>query len=168
MDAICQIDVRPLSNYFAYGSNLLDDEIKRTTETAEPVGVAYLPGYRVKFTKHSESRGCDAASIAKDAGSIVWGFVYRVNEDDQEALKKRELGYREDQDLIALLVPDVSEISEADPIPVFTFIGENTCLDACGPSREYLDLVIRGAEERGLPADYIASLATESDVSAGI
>jgi len=50
MGALAVTDV-----YFAYGSNLLDSEIRRHAPDAEPVGVAFLTGYRLVFNKHSRS-----------------------------------------------------------------------------------------------------------------
>jgi len=50
--------------YFAYGSNLLDAEIRATCPSAVAVGAAYVPGWRVVFDKHSVRRGGDAANLS--------------------------------------------------------------------------------------------------------
>jgi hypothetical protein len=74
MDAICGLRPLPLDHlYFAYGSNLLEEEIQRDASNAEPVGVAFLPLYRLVFNKHSTTRKCDTASIEKTPLGIVWG-----------------------------------------------------------------------------------------------
>ena len=104
MDAICGRLARPGSLYFAYGSNLLDREIKVSAASAQPEGIAYLPGWRLMFNKHSKSRGDkDTADIQKCASRVVWGFVYRVTDEDKDGLKRCERGYRE-QTLKALMV----------------------------------------------------------------
>ena len=51
------------SLYFAYGSNLLDREIRRDAQDAEVIGPAYLSDHKLVFEKHSTTRCCDAASI---------------------------------------------------------------------------------------------------------
>ena len=78
--------------YFAYGSNLLDSEIRRHAPEAESVGVAFLAGYRLVFNKHSVSRGGDAASIEKSPSSVVWGYLYRLSDRDRNGLTRREKG----------------------------------------------------------------------------
>jgi hypothetical protein len=96
MDAMAGLPVAPLRNcYFAYGSNLQDTECRRTAREAQAYGVAFLPSYRLAFTKHSTTHGGDAATIKDDPTSMVWGYVYRVDDNDQEQLKKREGGYEE-------------------------------------------------------------------------
>lgn len=156
MDALCGLPVAALRNlYFAYGSNLLERELKRDAEEAEAVGVAFLPCYRLEFTKHAESRSGDAASIREHAASVVWGFVYRMHDADRAALRAREKGYRE--------IPEVTVyLKDGDgvtPQDVFTFIGAEACGRNCGPSQAYYDLVLEGARARGLPDQYIEEVA---------
>jgi hypothetical protein len=97
LDAMAGLPIRALRNfYFAYGSNLKEEECRRTAHQAESYGVAFLPGYRLAFTKHSITRNGDAANITQDSTSMVWGYVYRITEEDREALRKREGGYRDE------------------------------------------------------------------------
>lgn len=67
------------------------------------MGIAFLPGYRLTFNKHSVTRNCDAANIEKDSASMLWGFVYRMHDRDRQQLRKREKGYREISDLTVYL-----------------------------------------------------------------
>lgn len=155
MDAICGLAPSPLNNlYFAYGSNLLESEIKRHAKDAEPHDIAFLPGYRLVFTKHSETRSGDAASIEPDSGSIVWGFVYKVHDCDRERLREREKGYAERSESVFLR----SDGGDVTAVNVFTFVGEKVCATECGASHEYLSLIIDGAKSRQLPTDYISAL----------
>jgi hypothetical protein len=156
MDAIAGYPIEARKHaYFAYGSNLDPAEITKTAPDAQEVGVAYLPRYRVAFTKHAETRGGDAATITDDPTSMVWGYVYRVNDDDKTALKDREAGYDELSDATAyVLAPD----DDPTPVGVFTFIATNACQKRCGPSPEYLRIVLDGAAQRLLPPEYTARL----------
>jgi hypothetical protein len=155
MDAICDWPTAPGGLlYFAYGSNLLDAEILRTAQIAVPIGKAYVLGQRLAFEKHSKTREGDAATLVSDAVSVVWGFVYQLDGKDMELLRARDGGYREIE-LDAVLLPD-------DDTPTYSkvasFVAKEICEDRCGPSQSYLDLVIRGAEQRRLPSDYVGWL----------
>jgi cation transport regulator ChaC len=157
MDAICDSATSPLNNfYFAYGSNLLQSELLRTCADAEYVGKAFLPGYRLTFSKHSVTRKGDAASIEIDPCRMTWGVIYRMNNGDKEALKKREGGYKE-------IAVEAYLIDEEDVTPqrAFTFVGEVICTKNCGPTDEYLAIVIRGASSRGLSEGYCEQIKTE-------
>jgi hypothetical protein len=153
MDAIAGVRGEPLSIYFAYGSNLKDSECRRTAPEAEAYGVAFLPGYRLTFNKHSITRGGDAANIEHDPSSLVWGCVYRVNGDDRKALGKREGGYGE---IRKITVYKISAEPKENPTPLaaFTFEAIDKCQHHCGPPADYLALILEGLVERGLPEDY--------------
>jgi len=161
MDAICGLPVRPGSLYFAYGSNLLRDEIRVSAPNAQPEGRAYVPGWRLVFTKHSSTRAGDAASIETCASRVLWGFVYRVSAEDKDGLKDRERGYAE-KPLKVLLVEDTSDCENCTPVDAFTFVGETACPDRCGPAAAYFKLVVDGAKKRGLPEEYIRDLEAQA------
>lgn len=157
LDAMAGLPVDALRNfYFAYGSNLKDKECHRTATEARAYGVAFLPGYRLAFTKHSTDRDGDAATIKKDSTSIVWGFVYRVNDHDRKKLKKREGGYDEIGTTVYLITPTPED--DPTPLEAFTFAAKKVCSHQCGPPPAYLNLIIEGAEERNLPEDYQQSI----------
>lgn len=159
MDAICGLTTTPVTtyDYFAYGSNLLDSELAQTVPGAEPVGMAHVPCWRLSFTKHSVKRGGDAASIEPCASNVVWGFVYRIAAADWPRLVAREQGYEQVQ-LTALIVDDPTAPWSGRPATVETFRGDHVCTERCGPPRSYVELVLKGAEEKGLPADYLRAL----------
>jgi len=160
MDSLAGLPISALRNlYFAYGSNLLDSEIRRTAPEAEPVGVTFLPRHRLVFNKHSVTRHCDAASIEKDSGRMVWGFLYRMHDQDREGLRKRENGYREVPDLVVYLTS--SGTKDVTPIEVFSFEVEKACASNCGPNAAYLELIVEGARKRLLPPDYCGALESQ-------
>jgi hypothetical protein len=155
MDAICGMALAPGHLYFAYGSNLLESEMKRTAPSAKPIGRAYIPGYRLAFDKHSNTRRCDAANIRRDFSRMVWGYVYAINAEDEAALLSREGGY---SPLSATAWLNDVGADAAVMKEVFTFVGNDECASACGPSAEYVDLILEGASQRELPADYVNSV----------
>ncbi len=141
---------KPLQLYFAYGSNLLEEEFRRTAPGAAVYTRAFLPKYRLAFTKHSITWQADAATIIPDDLGVVWGLVYRIGNQDLESLRKREGGYRECEITVH---PD-----SAAPIKTLTFIAEEMCPKRCGPSVKYLEIIIQGAAEKKLPEAYCAYL----------
>jgi len=154
MDAMAGIPAEPLSSfYFAYGSNLKDVECRRTACGADAYGAAFLPGFRLTFNKHSTTRGGDAANIEHDTSSVVWGFVYRVNDNDRKALGKCEGGYVEIAKITVYLTSPTSG-DNPTPLSAFTFAAVDTCQQHCGPPADYLTLILEGVVERHLPEDY--------------
>jgi len=154
MDSIAGLPVQQLQHcYFAYGSNLLGQECQRTAPDAQEYGVAFLPGYRLAFTKHSTTRKGDAATMHPDASSMVWGFVYRVHDKDRQHLREREAGYEElPRTTVYLVAPTPGD--DPTPITAFTFAATQACPKQCGPPPTYLDLIIEGAKTRQLPDAY--------------
>ena len=124
---------------------------------ARAEGIAFLPGYRLVFTKHSVLRRCDAASIEPAACSMAWGFLYSVPLEDAEELARREGGYAK-REMTAWRVIG-GRIEEAERVDVFTFVGKAVCPVGCGPAAAYVRLIVEGARARGLPEEYVATIA---------
>lgn len=142
--------------YFAYGSNLSEREMLAKAPNARAEGLAFLPGYRLVFTKHSMMRRCDAASIERSACSMVWGLLYSIPSRDAVGLAKREGGYARRE----VAVWRSAEPPDDDPqrVDAYTFVGKVPCLRGCGPAPEYVRLIVDGASARGLPEEYVASI----------
>ena len=158
MDAICGVSLPPTTLYFAYGSNLGASEIAQTAPQAHAEGVAFLPGFRLVFTKHSQKWGGDAASIEESPTSVVWGYVYRLNPEERAALVAREGGYDE-RVLTVWRVDGTPDCQDGKPVNAIAFVGGAKCGSSCGPAQMYRDLVVEGARSRGLPTSYIDLLA---------
>jgi cation transport regulator ChaC len=157
MDAICGLVPPQPRVYFAYGSNLVEDEMLAKAPDAEPYGPAFVPGYRIVFNKHSTTRGCDAASIEKCPSRVLWGFLYRLRPEDEARLRKRESGYVEHR-VHAWRVEGIADCEGATRVDAYTFIGKTACTASCGPTEKYRTIVVDGARTRALPSDYIATL----------
>jgi len=81
-------------NYFAYGSNLDPDQMKKRAPGHRPLGVARASGYRLAFTKWSGGWGGYVADMVADETSQVWGMLYNVTPSDIASLDKKEGGYK--------------------------------------------------------------------------
>jgi gamma-glutamylcyclotransferase (GGCT)/AIG2-like uncharacterized protein YtfP len=76
--------------YFAYGSNLDQDQMEDRCPGAELVYAASMDGYRIAFTGHSMGRRGAVATIVKHKGGKVDGLVYSLTADDVRALDRCE------------------------------------------------------------------------------
>ena len=124
----------------------------------ELIGKAVLPDHALCFPRSSPVRNCGVAGIVAKAAAEVWGVVYRLNARDLAALDKRE-GYdpakpfhvnRYNRLTIRVLMDDgalecLTYMARQEP-------GHHV------PSMAYMQAIIEGAVENGLPEDYVAAL----------
>ena len=68
--------------YFAYGSNLSQEQMLARCPSAEVVGVARLPGYRLAFAGFSQAWGGAVATVLRAPAAYVPGILYRVSGED--------------------------------------------------------------------------------------
>ncbi|XP_013134627.1 PREDICTED: gamma-glutamylcyclotransferase-like [Papilio polytes] len=151
--------------YFAYGSNMLDRRIHLRNPTAEFYSPAVLKGYRLDFNLYVPSWRGAAATIVTDPGSSVWGAVWIIERkqmyrlDEQEGVHLRwyvpinvTVTTPQGRDLIARTYREIillPKLSEGETLP-----------PARRPSNTYLQVMILGAYEAGLPPQYIGYLHT--------
>ena len=144
--------------YFAYGSNMSGQQMRTRCPDHECLGVAVLNDHALCFPRHSSIRNCGVAGLAETPGAQVWGVVYRLHDEDLAALDKRE-GYdpakpfhenRYNRQTVRVLM-DGRDL-ECLTYSAWHEPGEHV------PSADYLATMIAGAEENGLPAEYVAEL----------
>lgn len=142
--------------YFAYGSNLHPERLRRRTPSCEAVGVAELPGYALRFHKRGRPCGsgkCDAY-FTGDPEDRVHGVVYRLDPRERRALDDCEgLGFGYEMRWTQLRCgPALYE--------VFFYVARPPHVDpGARPFSWYRDLVLHGARYHGLPAGYCARIA---------
>jgi hypothetical protein len=138
--------------YFAFGANMAS-EVLVARRGLRPVwsAAAALPGHRLVF----DLPGLpfvepSFASVAPDPEARVHGVVWALSPSDLRRLDGFESGrYRR--------TPLPVEILGRGPAHAEVYVNRRPAR-ARPPSRRYLDLLARGAEEHGLPADYVAWL----------
>ena len=151
--------------YFAYGSNMSSRRLQHPTRapSAVHVGLASVSGYRLAFDKAStDGSGKADCEHTGDLTSQVFGGLFRVSTADKAALDRAEgavgakAGYRR----IELEVATAKGKAEA-----VTYLATNKQPDLL-PYPWYIQHVLVGAREFGLPADHIAAiqrLSTQPD-----
>jgi cation transport regulator ChaC len=88
------------------------------------------------------------------------GVVYRLTSDEVAQLTKKERGYKLETISVQPLNPeeDGEDLTEA---LAFVSSQGNILIQPVPPTRRYADLIVGGAELRGLPSDYIDWLRIE-------
>lgn len=144
--------------YFAYGSNMHSDTLRGRRGVAYRRAVAVrVPGWRVVFDKPPLIPIGEAyANLVPAPGDAALGVAFEVAEDDHAHIELTEgvlIGnYRRVE------VP-VHPLGACPHPPVVAASLASQRRDATlRPSRRYMALLIAGAEEHGLPAEYVAWL----------
>ena len=131
--------------YFAYGSNILVQQMYERTGRVRRVVRCELRGYRLAFNKHSVRWGV-AANIVEDHRRSVWGVAYQMDAEALLTMDGFEPGYRRS----AVMVHTESRES----ISAVAYVALQVRHDLSPPD-EYVQKILRGAREHGLPDHYI-------------
>jgi len=137
--------------YFAYASNMEPRRFRRLCPGGTVVGPARLPGYRLAFSRYSRQRRGGSADVVPDPESEVWGVLYEVDEGDLAAMDRSEgvpAAYHRE---VVMVVDEAGEERQA-----VTYLANRT--GEFLPHKEYLRVIVQGAEARGLPPEYIEGL----------
>ena len=132
-----------MTRYFAYGSNMWNEQMLKRCPHSRKIGVAVLPGYRWIIT----SRGY--ASVVPSADDSVEGVLFELTTGDEEAMDRFEgvsVGHYRKQVLPVNL--DGKSIDAMVYIDLITDEGE--------PKEEYIDRINAGLADAGLSDAYVA------------
>jgi gamma-glutamylcyclotransferase (GGCT)/AIG2-like uncharacterized protein YtfP len=147
--------------YFAYGSNLDFAQMRQRCPSAQFVGIAKLPEYKLDFTRRSRQRECGVSDVVVSPGNAVWGAVYEITEIDFGRLDQTE-GFRPgrptSQNSYNREQCHVWRDGDQNrPLLVWLYLGNPQPTPPL-PNQEYKQLLVNGAKFWHLPADYIAEL----------
>lgn len=151
--------------YFGYGSNLLSKRIHLFNPSAVRQCIARLDNHRLDFGYDSKLWKGKVATIVPDEGEHIWGAVWRINMENMKDLDRQEEVERNIYQPIDVRVQ--TENSENITCrcymltnqPVKIPKGDSVPLER-RPSISYLNVIINGAIESGLPDYYIEKLRT--------
>jgi gamma-glutamylcyclotransferase len=145
--------VFPVMLYFAYGSNMLTQRLQKRVSSAKPKSTAVLFAYELKWHKRS-SDGSGKCDIAENKGSMVHGIIFEMDSTQLPVLDKAEglgKGYHHQQ--VTVTLPDEA-ILEA-----LAYAADPSHIDpTLKPYDWYYRLVVAGAIQHALPAQYIAGI----------
>jgi gamma-glutamylcyclotransferase (GGCT)/AIG2-like uncharacterized protein YtfP len=149
MDYICKVrepEREETVLYFAYGSNMKSERLKKRAPSATSKGIAYLPKKRLVFNKISTD-GSGKANIVEDPKSLVWGVLFEIKIQEMDRLDKNEAGYQR-------MNVNVKTDKSVNAITYISFGIDEDIL----PFDTYKTLVVEGANEFSLPSEYIVEI----------
>jgi gamma-glutamylcyclotransferase (GGCT)/AIG2-like uncharacterized protein YtfP len=143
--ALCQSE--QYHNYFAYGSNMAEQQMKQRCPSAEKVGVGTLRDHKLVFNRRGSYRPGGVASVTQKEGERVYGVVWRIASSDMSRLDETEDPDAYQRTVATVFGLDGSSwrayLYEAIPEGVFE------------PDKDYLDLMLDAAAEAELPEEYV-------------
>jgi hypothetical protein len=134
--------------YFAYGSNLDVNQMKRRCPESKIKVAGYLRGYRLNFTWYSPGWGGGVADVVVDTQKVVWGVAYELTIKDLELLDFYE-GYPEIYTRFQTSIE--TSMGTLNDVRVYSVVNKSTFIL---PAREYLEIIKRGADRFEFPDDY--------------
>lgn len=125
-------------NYFAYGSNINFNRMKRRVgDFLEPV-IGKLNGYELKFNKKSKD-GSGKANIVVNPEEVIEGRLFELTDKQLIKLESYEKGYHRE---------DVQINVEDKEISAITYVADANKIDnSLKPTEDYLDLIVCSAHE---------------------
>ncbi len=139
--------------YFAYGSNMLKERLRARVCGALALSKVCMLGYRLRFNKKSDD-GSGKCNIAETGSQKdrVHGVIFEVPKEQLPRLDEAE-GFKKGYDHKYIPLPDRPKES------ALAYVAETNHIDErLLPYRWYHELIVAGAEQHGLPPDYIAEL----------
>ncbi|MGH7123237.1 MAG: gamma-glutamylcyclotransferase family protein [Stellaceae bacterium] len=127
--------------YFAYGANMIAEDMARRCPHAREIGSVTLPGWRLVVGRKGY------ATLIRDPGARVMGVLWSLTPQCEQTLDEFE---EIDNGLFQRNTIDV----EGEPALVYVAVDDTPGL----PRAHYLEAVIAAAEARGFPADYLEEL----------
>jgi gamma-glutamylcyclotransferase len=141
--------------YFAYGSNLSREQFRtRAGQILEEVN-GQLKNYELRFNKKVRG-GTATANVQQAAGKSVYGVLYRIPESAFRNLDRYEgvpVHYRRIE--VRVTASDGREINAQ------VFIAAKV-EKGLRPAPHYLQTILDGATEHGMPADYVQAIRAEA------
>ena len=147
--------------YYAYGSNMLTERLKRRVSGAHCLGIARAPGRRLAFHKRSsdESGKCDIPTTG-NSSDVVHGVLFDIPDSQRSALDCAE-GVGHGYEAAPIEVLD----SDSSPIQATAYFATSDAIDAhLVPYDWYHCLVVAGARQHRLPGDYVSSVVAVRSV----
>lgn len=142
--------------YFAYASNMNKAQMAARCSRPRLIEPAKLSNYRLAFFGYSKTWDSALETLLDFPGHDVWGLLYELSSADMESLD----GYQDARmDGAGAYFHYPSRAFAADGTSYsIRFYKKDYLGEVQLPSTEYLDFIIKGAEEGGLPASYVKEL----------
>jgi hypothetical protein len=145
--------------YFAYGSNMQSATLRGRRQIDYRRALpARVPGWRLVLDKPPLfGTGNSFANLIPDPAAEAFGVLFEITHGDLAHLDLTEGVLIDNYRRVAVTAHSLGD--HAAPLQAFTLTSDRR--DASlQPSTRYMNLLIEGAIEHGLPAEYVAYLRT--------
>ncbi|OWV72500.1 gamma-glutamylcyclotransferase [Rhizobium sp. R339] len=137
--------------YFAYGSNMSTARLRERMPSCKALGTASLPGHSLRFHKRSVDGSGKCNAFASGDDDSVIGVLFGFDLTERAALDKAEGVGNGYEHAMVTVINDKGRRRK-----VLTYIATPGYTDdSLKPYGWYKDLVLAGAMEHSLPAEYI-------------
>jgi gamma-glutamylcyclotransferase len=143
------------ATYFAYGSNMDEQNMSILCPSSRCLGAARLEDFRLAFRRRSRVTHTGVADILSALGESTWGVFYELDNVDLGALDYKE-GRGFAYTRIERRVQLARDGSRRDAT-MYTVIAKTQYEVA--PSHAYLARMLAAASRHAFPAEYLAMLA---------
>ena len=140
--------------YFAYGSNLDDDQMQARCASARVVARAVLPNHALTFGGFSHRWGGAVASVVRARGARVEGLLYEIDDGDLRALDRFE-GHPFSYERVQKLVLD----EHGRRRRVTTYLQPEDGFEAWAPPQGYFGVLWRAYGRLGFDFESLARAA---------
>lgn len=142
--------------YFAYGSNMVEEQMKERCKSAVKVGIGALNDHKIVFNRKGTYRPGGVASIEESEGQRVYGVIWKIHSSEFWELDEKE----DPKAYVRRKIPVYTLSGEHHSCHIYEAIPQRGVFK---PSKDYLKTMVRGAKEAGLPDDYIKYLEEFKD-----
>lgn len=138
--------------YFAYGSNVSPTRMVTRCRFARLIGTGRIDRHRLAFTWRSKTWGGGVADIVFTPGASVWGAIYELRASELDSLDAYEgvpIAYQRRRLTV------VSAARSAWSAWAYSVVQKEAHVP---PTKAYMQTILDGGREVGLPADYLLAL----------
>ena len=141
---------------FAYGSNMNSEQVRARCTNAKLVAVAKLPDHQLAFYGNSPVWDGAEETLIPTPGQEVWGVIYELTPGDKEKLDDWQDALFDGS---GAYYHSPAKVTDQDGKVYSVLLYKKAQLgEPKKPSEEYLNYIVKGAEERGLPSAYVEQL----------
>jgi gamma-glutamylcyclotransferase len=137
--------------YFAYGSNMSSAQLHAWDTPHRALGPAELPDHRLAFLRRSIRWRAGAADIVQAKGESVWGVLWELplGASELDVKESAGTGYRR---------RPVKVLLDGSAVEAMAYEVIEKAPTELQPRREYVQLMVDGAREHGLPEAWLKRL----------
>ena len=142
--------------YFAYGSNMNEEQMRARCSSPKVIAVSKLPDHQLAFFGYSAVWDGAEESVIPALGQDVWGVIYELTPSDKDKLD-------DCQDALFDGTGDYfhspAKVSDQEGKVYSVLLYKKAKLGTPQqPSQEYLNFIVQGAVDHQLPSDYVEQL----------